>query len=320
MQNWVLLTHIKGLARNSAGLGQKETMGDTTDGSSNAAQRALAQSANEPLPTRPSIWQRLFGARQTEPQPQQSDYEKVAEAGTRAIQLNLHNLTNRQIDSIAVPKAEIIAAPADSTRAEIVKVFRESTLTRLPIYGETLDEPLGLIHLKDLALRHGFSNGVKFELDKLLRPLIYAPPSMPIGVLLQKMQAERIHMALVIDEYGGVDGLVTIEDLLEQIVGDIIDEHDEDEEDLWVEESTGVYLAQARTPLKDLEQVAGVDLLTDEMDEEIDSLGGIVVMLAGRVPVRGEVIRDEQGNEFEVIEADPRRIKRLRVTFKNKVA
>jgi len=129
------------------------------------------------------------------------------------------------------------------------------------------------------------------------------------------MQSERIHMALVIDEYGGVDGLVTIEDLLEQIVGAIVDEHDEVQADLWVEEKPGVYLADARATLQDIEEAAGVDLLPDDLDEEIDTLGGIVVMLAGRVPVQGEVICDEQGNEFEVIEADLRRIKRLRVSF-----
>ncbi len=290
-------------------------MGDTTDGSSNAAQRALS------LTTEPraggSFWQRLFG-RATPPDISKPD--PVAEAGTRAIQLNLANLTSRRIDDISVPKADIIAIPDDSSRKEIVDAFRSSTLTRLPVYHETLDEPVGLIHLKDLALKHGFGNGVKFDLAALLRPLIYAPPSMPIGVLLQKMQSERIHMALVIDEYGGVDGLVTIEDLLEQIVGDIIDEHDEEEQEMFIEESPGVYLAHARAELQDIEAAAGVDLLPDDLDEEIDTLGGVVVMLAGRVPARGEVVCDEKGNEFEIIEADPRRIKRLRVTFAKKAA
>ncbi|MCF6304420.1 MAG: hemolysin family protein [Rhodobacteraceae bacterium] len=290
-------------------------MGDTIDGSSNAAQRALALT---PKPRETvSFWQRLFGRAKP---PNISEIDPVAEAGTRAIQLNLANLVNRRIDDISVPKADIIAVSEDSTRKEIVDAFRSSTLTRLPVYHETLDEPVGLIHLKDLALKHGFGNGVKFDLAALLRPLIYAPPSMPIGVLLQKMQSERIHMALVIDEYGGVDGLVTIEDLLEQIVGDIIDEHDEEEQEMFVEESPGVYLAHARAELQDIEAAAGVDLLPDDLDEEIDTLGGVVVMLAGRVPARGEVVCDEKGNEFEIIEADPRRIKRLRVTFAKKAA
>lgn len=282
-------------------------MGDISDGSSNAAQRAQALA-----PPKPGFWQRLFGAGADAPD---TPAPAAAEAYTRAMQINLRNLQTRRIDSIAVPKADIVAVPLDASRADVVEAFRSSTLTRLPVYHDTLDEPRGLIHLKDMALRHGFGNGKKFEMAKLLRPLIYAPPSMPISVLLHKMQAEHIHMALVIDEYGGVDGLVTIEDLLEQIVGEITDEHDEEEADMWVEESPGVYLAQARAQLQDIEQAAGVDLLPDDLDEEIDTLGGIVVMLAGRVPVQGEVICDAQGNEFEVIEADPRKIKRLRVSF-----
>ena len=141
---------------------------------------------------------------------------------------------------------------------------------------------------------------------------------MPIGVLLQKMQAARIHMALVIDEYGGVDGLVTIEDLLEQIVGDIADEHDEDESELWTEEAPGVYLAQARMDLEDFEAAAGVRLADPELAEEVDTLGGLVIRLAGRVPVRGEVVPHPDGHEFEVVDADARRIKRLRVRLQRR--
>ncbi len=278
-------------------------MGDIIDGSSNAAQRAQALA-----PPKPGFWQRLFGSAPSGAAP------AVAETG--AMQKALGHLQSRRIDEIAVPKADIVAIPENSTLQEVVEAFSASTLTRLPVYRDTLDEPIGLIHLKDLALRHGFGKGKSFNMAKILRPLIYAPPSMPLSVLLQKMQSEHIHMALVIDEYGGVDGLITIEDLLEQIVGEIIDEHDEEEADLWVEEAPGIYLAHARATLKDIEAVAGVDLLPDDLDEDIDTLGGIVVMLAGRVPVQGEVICDAQGNEFEVIEADPRKIKRLRVNFR----
>jgi magnesium and cobalt transporter len=149
----------------------------------------------------------------------------------------------------------------------------------------------------------------------MLRPLLFVPPSMTIGVLLSKMQAERRHMALVIDEYGGVDGLVTIEDLIEQVIGEIEDEHDVDEGTYWSIESTGCYLALSKTPLDDFEAEIGMSL-TDHEDvdeEEIDTLGGLVFMLAGRVPARGEVVPHPDGPEFEVIDADPRRIKRLRV-------
>ena len=149
----------------------------------------------------------------------------------------------------------------------------------------------------------------------LLRPLLFVPPSMPLGVLLQKMQADRIHMALVIDEYGGTDGLVTIEDLLEQVVGDIDDEHDEAEAQTFVREKPGVWLALAKTPLEEFEAAIGMNLTAHaEIDEEeIDTLGGLVSMLSGHVPARGEVIKHPDGPEFEVIDADPRRIKRLRV-------
>jgi magnesium and cobalt transporter len=198
---------------------------------------------------------------------------------------------------------------------ELVKTFRDSGLTRLPTFKDTLDTPTGMIHLKDLALKHGFNGKTpgRFSLRRMVRPVLFVPPSMPIGVLLQKMQSERTHMALVIDEYGGVDGLVTIEDLIEQVLGEITDEHDVEGADLWKEERPGCYLAQARTPLEDFEAEIGQRLSDDEMDEEIDTLGGLVFMLSGRVPARGEVVKHPSGAEFEILDADPRRIKRLRV-------
>ena len=188
--------------------------------------------------------------------------------------------------------------------------------TRVPVYEGTLDTPLGFAHLKDFALTHGFNGGTKpFDLAQMLRPLLFVPPSMPIGVLLAKMQAERRHMALVIDEYGGVDGLVTIEDLIEQVIGEIEDEHDPGEDQTWYQEKSGCYIALARTPLDEFEAEIGLSLTRHEDvdEEEIDTLGGLVFMLSGRVPARGEVIVHPEGPEFEVMDADPRRIKRLRV-------
>ena len=172
------------------------------------------------------------------------------------------------------------------------------------------------MHLKDLALSHGFNcDAEEFDLAGMLRQLLFVPPSMPIGVLLTKMQTERRHMALVIDEYGGVDGVVTIEDLIEQVVGEIADEHDTDEDQTWVMEKPGCYTALAKTPLPEFEAEIGLSLTNhDDVDEEeIETLGGLVFMLSGRVPARGEVIPHPEGPEFEVIDADPRRIKRLRV-------
>lgn len=223
------------------------------------------------------------------------------------------NLRRLRVDDVALPKAEIVAVPVDIGRDDLVEVFREHGFSRLPVYKGTLDHPLGLILLKDLALQHGFGAGGRYTLRKLLRPLLYAPPSMPVGVLLQKMQRERVHMALVIDEYGGVDGLVTIEDLIETVIGEIEDEHDEAEGAMWKEERPGVFLAQARAPLEEFEAAIGMVLRTGEDDAEIDTLGGVVFLRTGRVPARGEVVPHESGVAFEVVDADPRRIKRLRV-------
>ena len=214
-----------------------------------------------------------------------------------------------------VPKADIKSVPVTITKEDLVNVFRDTGLTRLPVYNGTLDTPLGFAHLKDMALKHGFNgSGGRLALKTMLRPLLFVPPSMPIGVLLTKMQADRIHMALVIDEYGGTDGLVTIEDLIEQVIGEIEDEHDQDEGAFWLIEKQGCYLAQAKTPLDEFQQEIGRDLTeVAEVDpEEVDTLGGLVFMLLGRVPARGEVINHPAGVEFEIVDADPRRIKRLR--------
>ncbi|RYI32901.1 MAG: HlyC/CorC family transporter [Acetobacteraceae bacterium] len=234
-------------------------------------------------------------------------------SGTPAQSQGLNALRRMRVDDVAIPKAEIVAVPLDIGKDELVEVFRTHGFSRLPVYKGTLDHPQGLVLLKDLALQHGFGAAGRFSLKRMLRPILYAPPSMPTGVLLQKMQKERAHMALVIDEYGGVDGLVTIEDLIETVIGEIEDEHDEDEGALWKEEKPGVILAQSTAPLEEIEAALGIPLRMDEEDEEIDTLGGLVFLRSGRVPARGEVIEHESGVQFEIVDADPRRIKRLRV-------
>ena len=284
-------------------------MGDS-DGSSNAAQGARVEDgSSKGLLTR---WLQALGGATDE-----TDEEgmPLARDGRDATVRSLANLTRMRVEDVMIPKAEIVAAPVDAGKDDLLQLFRTSGLTRLPVYRDTLDTPLGLIHLKDFALKHGFNGGVsaKLDLEGMLRPLLYAPPSMPIGVLLQKMQTDRIHMALVIDEYGGVDGLVTIEDLIETVIGEIEDEHDVEEDKYWVEEGPGCYLAQSRTPVDEFEALLGRKLLLDDEDEEIDTLGGLVFMLAGRIPARGEVVKHPEGIDFEVVDADPRRIKRLRV-------
>ncbi|UWQ17509.1 hemolysin family protein [Jannaschia sp. M317] len=289
------------------------------DGSSNAARRAQAQDSYtpdaEPAPgpgARPGFISRVFGGFLG---PEADSNGAAPQAPAARPMPGLLNLRLKRLDDVLIPRAEVVAVPVDITLPDLVAKFRESGLTRIPVFEGTLDEPLGMIHLKDVALNHGFNGdrGKPFDMASLLRKLIYAPPSMPIGVLLAKMQTQRVHMALVIDEYGGVDGLVTLEDLIEQVIGEIEDEHDQDEGKFWRQEKTGCYLALARTPLDDFQEEIGFRLVDDEDEEEIDTLGGLVFMLAGRVPERGEVIPHPSGAEIEVVDADPRRIKRLRL-------
>ena len=230
------------------------------------------------------------------------------------------NLRRLRVEDVAIPKTEIVAVPLTIGKEELVEVFKREGFSRVPVYKGTLDHPQGLVLLKDLALQHGFAAGGRFSLKRLLRPILYVPPSMPLQVLLQKMQKDRVHMALVIDEYGGVDGLATIEDLIETVIGEIEDEHDEDEGALWKEESPGTFIVQSTAPLDDFEQAIGLSLRGGEEDEEIDTLGGLVFLRTGRVPPRGALVRLENGAEFEVIDRDPRRIKRLRLRLPQVVA
>lgn len=285
---------------------------DDIDGSSNAAQRAREMTDNTAergILTRFRDW--IGGT--------PDDDEDTAEPEVSRAMAPIHgmiNLRRMRVEDVAVPRADIVSVPDTISQDELVKVFRESGLTRLPVYSGTLDTPVGMAHMKDLALKHGFNGkSSNFDLKQLLRPLLFVPPSMPIGVLLTKMQTERRHMALVIDEYGGVDGLVTIEDLIEQVIGEIEDEHDLSEGRNFTREAPGVYMAFARTSLEEFEAEIGMKLTEhDDIDgEEIDTLGGLVFMLAGHVPARGEVVPHPEGPEFEVIDADPRRIKRMRV-------
>lgn len=290
-------------------------MGETSDGSSKAAQRAPEDDDESSRGFLGRILDVLNGGDEIDAD--ENATHRGPEGGDGTPHGGLSNLRRMRVEDVMIPKAEIVAVPLDIKKDDLVEVFRESGLTRLPVYRGTLDTPVGMVHLKDFALRHGFNGtGERFALRKMLRPLLYAPPSMPIGVLLQKMQTDRMHMALVIDEYGGVDGLVTIEDLIEQVVGEIEDEHDIAEGRFWTEESPGVYLAQARTPIDEFQAEIGRRIVDEEDEEEIDTLGGLVFMLAGRVPARGEVVHHPDGVEFEVVDADPRRIKRLRVRLK----
>ncbi|MEL6233938.1 MAG: hemolysin family protein [Pseudomonadota bacterium] len=243
--------------------------------------------------------------------------EAEARSPTGQLAVNLREMRGKRVDDVSIPRADIIAVPDEIEPAQLLEVFRKSAMTRLPVYHETLDDPLGFVHFKDFALRHGFGNGHdSVNLRNMLRQMLYVPASMPIFALLQKMQRERCHMALVIDEYGGVDGLVTFEDVVEQIVGEIEDEHDVEDPAPWRKEAPNVYLTNARAELADFAEATGLTLIPDDVDEEIDTLGGLVFVLSGRVPELGEVIMHPAGHEFEVIDADARHIKRLRVRLR----
>jgi magnesium and cobalt transporter len=284
-------------------------MGSSTEGSSAAPDALQDMTADAPSePAGRGFFGRLLSAFTPSGEPQGAEARPTAAASP-----GLGALRRLRVDDVAIPKAEVVAVPMDIGKDDLVEVFREHGFSRVPVYKGTLDHPQGLVLLKDLALQHGFGQSGRFSLKRLLRPILYAPPSMPIGVLLQKMQKERVHMALVIDEYGGVDGLVTIEDLIETVIGEIEDEHDEEIGALWKEEKPGVILAQSTAPLEELEAALGIRLRTDEEDEEIDTLGGLVFLRTGRVPARGEVVDHESGAEIEIVDADPRRIKKLRV-------
>ena len=262
---------------------------------------------------------RLFSRRSTDNISNETDEIQKNKISTEPH--GMFNLRRLCVEDVAIPKAEIVSVSADIKKSELVSIFRESGLTRLPVFEGTLDNPIGMVHLKDFTLRYAFASKNTFKIKDILRPLLYVPASMTIGVLLTKMQSDRRHLALVIDEYGGVDGLVTIEDLIEQVIGEIEDEHDIDEGQMWAWESDNTIVALARASLDELGPEIGIDFTQgpDIDAEEVDSLGGLVFVLAGRVPVRGEVVQHPQGLEFEIIDADPRRIKRVRLRLKASV-
>ena len=290
------------------------------DGSSDAAQRAQSDNDTDQTVQTGGFFARVIGALSPS---EATVVEDDSQSHPRPQGHGMINLRRMRVEDVAVPMADITAVPDTIGLDELIEVFKDTGLTRLPVFEGTLDTPIGFAHLKDIALNYGFNGSSKdFDLRAGLRPLLFVPPSMTIGVLLTKMQTERRHMALVIDEYGGVDGLVTIEDLIEQVIGEIEDEHDVDDDVMFTREKTGCYLALAKTPLDEFEEEAGISLTThDDVDEEeIETLGGLVFMLAGRVPGRGEVVQHPDGPEFEVIDADPRRIKRLRVRLQGRDA
>jgi CBS domain containing-hemolysin-like protein len=251
---------------------------------------------------------------------------------------NILGLRDQRIESVMVQRADIVAVQQDITLGQLVRVFEGAGHSRLVVYNDTLDDPNGMVHIRDLiafiasraalgplaagqpeASQAADLNLANVDLTlplvsaKIVREILYAPPSMPALDLLAKMQATRIHLALVIDEYGGTDGLVSMEDLVEIIVGDIADEHDEAEMPAATRQSDGSYLANGRASLDEVRAALGDEFDVGDAAQEVDTLGGYLVMKAGHVPVRGELVRGPEPFEAEVLDADPRRIKRVRI-------
>ena len=258
----------------------------------------------------------------------------------RAMLKNVLGFHRIRVDDAMVPRADIVAVSGDTPLGDLLNLFRTAGHSRLPVYGETLDDPKGMVHIRDfldfIAKHADASNGngtasedeagkprqpnlgqVDFSIPlaaaEILRPVLFVPRSMPAIDLLVRMQATRTHMALVIDEYGGTDGLVSIEDLVEMVVGDIEDEHDDATEMMIVAEEDGTYVADARASLDEVKESLGIDLQYEESAEDIDTIGGFIVTLAGRVPSRNELILGPGNLEFEILDADPRRVKRVRI-------
>jgi CBS domain containing-hemolysin-like protein len=255
----------------------------------------------------------------------------------RAILKNVLALHEVRVADVMVPRADILAVASDTPLSEVLALFRTAGHSRFPVFGETLDDPQGMIHIRDfvdfLASEPKFglapsnspsparerTTGVEIGMNMplsaaaILRPVLFAPPSMPALDLLVKMQASRTHMALVIDEYGGTDGLVSIEDVVEAIVGDIEDEHDEAERPQIASGGDGSFLVEARAPLDEVSQSVGFDFGALADAENVDTIGGLITAIAGRVPGRGEIVAGPGEFEFEVLDADPRRVKRLKI-------
>ncbi len=267
-----------------------------------------------------------FNGRQAEPSVRELIAELVAEAAhaphepgsapeldrhERALINNVLLLRETTAGDVMVPRADIVAIALDTGFQATVEKIRDDGHSRLPVYREELDDIVGVVHIKDVYAFVGHKE--EFALAKILRQPLMVAPQIPVLDLLLQMRQARMHLALVVDEYGGIDGLVTIEDLVETIVGPIADEHDEEEGPLVVERPDGALDINARLPVEEFESRLGPVLTKEEHDADINTVGGLVFALAGRVPTRGEVVSHPGGIEFQILEADPRRIRRVRV-------
>ncbi len=258
-------------------------------------------------------------------------------ADARTMLGNLVNFQDLRVSDLMVPRADIVGVEEDETLRALLDRFVEANHSRLPVYRDTLDDVVGMIHVKDFlrwmntkgrTSKSKSVAGISLSASELsstvkghntiIRDVLYVPLSMPASDLLFKMKASHVHLAVVVDEYGGTDGLVSFEDIVESIVGEISDEHDDDEDDVLIKKQNDTtWMADARIAIATLDEMFGVDLLPDDQHDEADTLGGLVFEMGGRVPVRGEVIRHAAGLEFEIVESDLRRVKRVRIHVKS---
>ncbi len=239
------------------------------------------------------------------------DPEQSINPSEKVMLTNILSFSELSISDVMVPRADIEAIDASLSLEQVVERFKETNHSRMPVYEETLDNVTGMFHIKDLINFWGEKKPGRW--GAFCREILFVPPSMSVPDLLLKMRATHIHMAAVVDEYGGIDGLVTIEDLVEEIVGDIEDEHDEQEGPLIIVAPNGTIDADARASIDELEALLEMDLLPEDEDEDVDTVGGLVFQLAGQIPTRGEVITHPDGLDFEILDADLRKVKRVRI-------
>lgn len=316
---------------------------DSTSGPGTPEARPSPEPPSSPASAHPrgqSLWARLKAMLALRTVSLRDDLEVALESESngetadftqseRTILKNVLELGEKRVDDVMVPRADIEAIDAEETLGTLVARFREVGHSRIPVFSDSIDNITGFIHVKDALRRITMpagepekdvpvklvSHALKQKIGKLdlARAVLYVPPLMPVGDLLQQMQLKRVHMAIVIDEYGGTDGVVTIEDLLEAVVGEIEDEHDEAEVALVRKVNSSIFIASARAELAEVQSVIGPDFDPGEHAQAVDTLGGLVFNLAGRVPQRGESVGGIKGFEFEVMQSDARQIKRVKI-------
>ena len=231
----------------------------------------------------------------------------------RIMLMNILKIDKILARDIMIPRAEIIAVDENISFEEAIKIFVDGAHSRIPIYEEQLDNITGMLHIKDLVKFQTENQDKEKFIDSIKKDILHIPPSMPVLDLLIKMQLTRLHMGVVIDEYGGVDGLITIEDVIEEITGEIEDEHDDKDIPMFIKLSSNTFESNARLPIEELEKISQIKLLNE--GDDTDTIGGLVALIAGRVPQRGEIIKHESGMVFTIIDADPRRIKTIKISL-----